>query len=92
MSVGMHSALLIAAPRHIRLLVDLREGRVERLRVVIVESTGLSVMLTGNHDDRVDFAAPQIAHSLVLCLMKTNSGDVTNALLTCLLGLFARLD
>ena len=83
----MDSTLLIAAPCHIRLLIDFWESRVEILRESIVESTGLSVMLTCNHDQRVDFAAPHIALLLVFCLMDTDPRGVAHGLLMCHLGL-----
>ena len=55
-SAAMYSTTLIAAPSDISFLIDVRESRVEILRESIVESTWLSVMLTCNHDQRVDFA------------------------------------
>ena len=91
-SISMDSTLLITAPSHISFLIDLWESRVEMLRESIVESTGLSVMLTSDHDQRVDLAASHKAHVLVFSIIKTDSRGVTHRLLTCLLSLLARLD
>ena len=91
-SVAMDSTLLITSPCDISLLIDIMVSRIEILREVIVKSTGLSVMLTSDHDQRVDFAASHIAHVLVFSFIKTDSRGVADRLLTCLLSLLARLD
>ena len=47
---SIDSTLLVAAECDVGLLVDFGERGVESLRVVIVEDTWVSVVLTSNHD------------------------------------------
>lgn len=70
------TALLLGTQGHVRLLVDLGEGRVERLRETVVESARLAVVLPVDHDQRLHVAVSQVAGALVNSVVHADSWDV----------------
>ena len=91
-SVVGDSTLLIASDGDISFLVDLGERRVEGLRIGIVEGARGTIVLTGNHDQRLHIWVLYEAGLLTLGVMGADSGHITDLLLSCLFGLDSRLD
>ena len=88
----VHSARLVAAHGDVRLLVDVGEGRVERLRVAVVEGARLAVVLAHDHDEVLHLAVPHQALLFALQLVQADSWRVPNRLLSRHQGLLPRLD
>ena len=88
----VHSASLVAAHSDVRLLVDVGEGRVERLRVAVVEGARLAIVLAHDHDEVLHVAVSHQTLLLALQLVQADSWRVPNRLLSRHLGLLTRLD
>ena len=88
----VHSASLVAAHSDVSLLVDVGEGRVERLRVVVVEGARLAIVLAHDHDEVLHVAVSHQTLLLALQLVQADSWRVSNRLLSRHLGLLTRLD
>ena len=69
-SLDCDSTLLVAANGDVGFLVDLREGRIEGLREAIVKRTGLTVMLSRDHHQRVHVIGCHVAGALRLCVVQ----------------------
>ena len=87
-----NSALLICSKSDIGLLVDVGEGGVESLWLGIVEGTWASVVLSSDHNDRLNVAVTHETHTLVLGLSSAETGSIAHGLFTGLLCLLACLD
>ena len=88
----MNSTTLITAKCNVGLLVNLWECRVESLWVVVVESSGLSVMLPHRHDNAADFIVWHYTLPLVFKITSPKTWHVSKALFSSLLRILSCLD
>lgn len=88
----MYSALGISSDSYVGLLLDFWEVWIERLLVVVIENTGLPVVLLGNWDEGSDFLGGHDAGHALLGLGETRSGHITEVLLSRLVGVFLWLN
>ena len=88
----MNSALLAAAESDVCFGLDLGEGRVECLWVGVVKRARLSIVLTSDHYDGLNVAMFHDSIALILGIVQTQTGHISDRLLSCLFSLLSCLD
>ena len=88
----MYSTFLVTAKCNIGFLVDLWECRVESLWVVVVECTGLSVMLPQCHDHAAYLIVRHDTLPLIFKILSSKTWHVSIALFSSLLRILPCLD